>query len=210
LQDVGIGLDDFVGIGPAAARPVRGWRAARSDVRPAVASVHPRRPKKFGVFRPAMGALGQADFVFAQGVSMGCRCIDLMRRAITDMAVGRPPLGVPKCRERILDLFEVIGIANPQHVPAVSQKAHGYVFGEGDACVAIDRDVVVVVDPAEIVETKVTGQRGRLRLRLSFSEIPAPLRGRLSDGRTCEFSDCFSGDRACRVRCLFLGDHRRR
>jgi hypothetical protein len=64
-------------------------------------------------------------------------------------------------------------------------------LGEGDACVAIDRDVVVVVDPAEIVETKVTGQRGRLRLRLSFSEIPAPLHGRLIEGRTCEFYDLF-------------------
>ena len=61
--------------------------------------------------------------------------------------------------ERCSNALGVIGIAHAQDVPAVSQKAHGDVFGEGDVGVPFDRDAVVVVDPAEVVEPQVAGER---------------------------------------------------
>ena len=47
-------------------------------------------------------------------------------------------------------------------VPAVAHEAGGDVLCEGDARVAFDRDVVVVVDPAEIVEPQMARERRRL------------------------------------------------
>ena len=98
---------------------------------------------------------------------MSLRGIDLVRRAIADVAVqddqSRPALGLTENRKRILDPLDVVGIADPQHVPLVGKKARRDVLGEGDVRVAFDGDVVVVVDPAQVVETEMPGQRGRLR-----------------------------------------------
>ena len=78
------------------------------------------------------------------------------------ISVGRP-LVVAEHRERVLDPLEVVGVADPQHVPAIAEKARRDVLGEGEARVAFDGDVVVVVDPAQVVEAEMPGQRGRLR-----------------------------------------------
>jgi hypothetical protein len=114
-----------------------------------------------------IGALGEPDLLLAQGLAMGCGGIDLVRGAIAYVAVqndqARPVLGVPEDRERILDPLEIIGIADPQHVPSIAEEARRDILGKGDARVAFDRDVVVVVDPAQVVETEMAGQRGRLR-----------------------------------------------
>ena len=56
----------------------------------------------------------------------------------------------------------VVGVADPQHVPAVALEAAQHVVAVGEGGVAVDRDVVVVVDPAEVVELEVAGERGRL------------------------------------------------
>ena len=78
------------------------------------------------------------------------------------MNVGRPFV-LRKIVEGVLDAIDVVGVADPQHVPAVRQEPRRDVLGERDARVAFDRDVVVVVDPAEIVEAQVAGQRRRFR-----------------------------------------------
>ena len=93
---------------------------------------------------------------------MGCRGVDLVRRAIADVAVQddqrRPALGLAEDFQRILDPFEVIGIADPQDIPSIGEEARGDIFGEGELRVALDGDVVVVVDPAEIVEAEMAGE----------------------------------------------------
>src|SRR6185295_7474351 len=63
-------------------------------------------------------------------------------------------------RERPFDSVNVIGIADAQDVPAVSEKARGNVLGEGDVRGPFDADVVVVPDPAEIIQTEMTGEGG--------------------------------------------------
>ena len=98
---------------------------------------------------------------------MGRGGVDLVRRAIADVAVQndqrRPALrssGRSRAHPRSL---QIVGIANAQHIPPIGKKTRRDVLGEGDLGVAFDGDVVVVVDPAQIVELKMAGERGGLR-----------------------------------------------
>jgi hypothetical protein len=95
------------------------------------------------------------------------RGVDLVRRAITDVAVEddqrRPVRGLGEHLQRVLDAPQVVGVADAQHVPAIGLEARGDVLGEGDAGLAFDGDVVVVVDPAEVVQGEMARERGRFR-----------------------------------------------
>src|SRR5918911_4132515 len=98
---------------------------------------------------------GRALF-FAERLSMRGRRVDKVRRAVPDMAVQDdqrgPARGLSKDGERALDLLGVVRVTDAQHVPPVGEKAGGDVLGEGKARAALDADVIVVVDPAQIVE----------------------------------------------------------
>src|SRR5262249_44165898 len=63
----------------------------------------------------------------------------------------------------VLDAVNVIGVTDTQDIPPVSQKSRFDVLGKSDSRIPLDSDVVVVVDPANVVEGKVTGQRRRFR-----------------------------------------------
>ena len=56
----------------------------------------------------------------------------------------------------VLDAIDVVRIADSQDVPSICKESCGDIFSEGQACVALDGDVVVVVDPAEIIETQMS------------------------------------------------------
>jgi hypothetical protein len=71
--------------------------------------------------------------------------------------------GLVKDVEGVLDALDVIGVADAQHIPAVSQKSRLDVLCKGDARLTLDGDVIVVVDPAKVIETQVSGQRRCLR-----------------------------------------------
>src|SRR5207247_1032872 len=71
---------------------------------------------------------------------------------------GGPAARLAEDLEGALDAVGIIGIADPQNVPPVTQEPRCNVLREGDARVAFDGDVVVVVDPAEIVEAQMRGQ----------------------------------------------------
>ncbi len=79
----------------------------------------------------------------------------------TMIRVGRSVV-LEERAESPLELVEVVGVADPGHVPAVGQETGRDVLGKGQRGVALDRDVVVVVDPAEVGELPVAGQRGGL------------------------------------------------
>jgi hypothetical protein len=58
----------------------------------------------------------------------------------------------------MLDAIDVVGVPYPQHVPAVTEEARRHVFRERDARVSFDGDVVVVVNPAEVIQAEVARQ----------------------------------------------------
>src|SRR5258708_23839339 len=90
-----------------------------------------------------------------------------MRRAIADVAVqneeGRTALCLLKDIERVLDSIDVVCVANAQNIPTVTQESGGDVLAEGDPGVAFDRDVVVVVNPAEMIESEMSVECRRFR-----------------------------------------------
>src|SRR5215469_18707985 len=70
---------------------------------------------------------------------------------------------LPKDLERLFDASDIIRIADAQDVPSIGEEPTCNVFGERDARIAFNCDVIVVVNPAKIVEPKVSRQRCRLR-----------------------------------------------
>src|SRR5688572_8011016 len=91
----------------------------------------------------------------------------LIRGAIADMAVEnnkcRPLFRLPEDPEGVLDTINVVGVANAQDVPPIGEKACRDVLSESDTCVTLDGDVVVIEDPAKIIETQMARQGGRFR-----------------------------------------------
>ena len=79
----------------------------------------------------------------------------------TTIRVGRP-VSALNSFEGAGEQRGVVGVADPQHVPAVALEAAEHVVVVGEVGGAVDRDVVVVVEPAEVVELEVAGERGGL------------------------------------------------
>ena len=95
---------------------------------------------------------------------MGLGRVGLGRRAVADDAFDDDQRRAAVVREEaaigFVDRGEVVGVVHGEHVPAEAAEARGDVFAEGQVGVAFDRDVVVVVDPAEVRELQVAGERG--------------------------------------------------
>src|SRR5262249_1862496 len=91
----------------------------------------------------------------------------LVRRSVPNVGVQNnergTPLRLPESVKSVFDAIQVVSVADPQHVPTIRQESRHDVFRERDARAPLDRDVVVVVDPAEVVETQMAGQRSRFR-----------------------------------------------
>src|SRR5262249_7140866 len=65
--------------------------------------------------------------------------------------------------QRIFDTPNIVGIADPQDVPPIADEPCSDVFSEGDARASFDRDMVVVVDPTQIIEPQMAGKGGGFR-----------------------------------------------
>src|SRR6266404_3155236 len=61
--------------------------------------------------------------------------------------------------ERLVNGIDIICIANTQDVPSIRQKSRRDILGKRQCGAAFERDVIVVVDPAEIIEPEMAGQR---------------------------------------------------
>ncbi len=127
---------------------------------------HAVRHQKFGVLGPAVIAFGEADLLLAERLAMGRAGVLLVRRPITDMAFdddqGRHVASTPEAFEGLRQPRAVIGIADVLHIPAISEETRRHILAEGQIGVALDRYPVAVVDPAQIAEHLVTGERSRL------------------------------------------------
>ena len=98
---------------------------------------------------------------------MSCGSVLLVRRAVSDVAVQNDERGtlfrLPESVQRVLDTIEVVGIADSQNVPSVCKESCSDILRECQTCVSLDRDVVVVVNPAKVIQAQVPRQRRRLR-----------------------------------------------
>src|SRR5262249_7005029 len=134
-----------------------GFRATRSDSVFEVL-VDAIGNQEFRVFRPSVRAFRETDFFIAEWFAVSFRSVLLMRRAVPDMAVQDDERGtagaIAGLVQSMLDALDVIRIADSQDVPAVSQEPHRDILRESDVGVALDRYVVVVVNPAEVIESQ--------------------------------------------------------
>src|SRR5262249_10762368 len=123
--------------------------------------------EKLRALRPPVSAFDKANLVLAQRLAVRRGSVLLVRRAVADMAVqndeGWAPLGLVKDVQGLRDPVDVVGLADAQNVPSITQEAGGNVLGKGYARVAFDSDVVVVIDPAEVIEREMAGERRRFR-----------------------------------------------
>src|SRR5437764_1502486 len=63
----------------------------------------------------------------------------------------------------MLDAVDIVRVADSQHIPPIGKKPRSDILSKGDTRVAFDCDVVVVPDPAEVVESEMGGERCRFR-----------------------------------------------
>ena len=84
-----------------------------------------------------------------------------MRRTVGNMTVyddqTRAFGFLMRCLKSAAKHLQVVGIANPLHIPMQRHEASRHIFTEGQRRIAFNRDVVVVVNPDEFVQSKVTG-----------------------------------------------------
>src|SRR4051812_5283685 len=128
--------------------------------------VDPVRDQELSILGPPVGALGLANLLVAEGLAVRLGRIDLVGRAPPDMAIENDQRGALLLLAKNLkgpsDQIEVVRVAHPGHVPAVAGEAGGDIIRKGELGGAVDGDVVVVVDPAEVVELLVASQGRRL------------------------------------------------
>ncbi len=119
-----------------------------------------------GLRRPPHDLLGAPHFLGAERRAVRVGGVALRRRRIGDVgpeydqrrAIGLGAGGV----ERGGDPVEVVAVTHPDDVPAVRFEPALDVLGEGEGGVAVNGDVVVVVQHRELAEPQVPGEGGGL------------------------------------------------
>ena len=122
---------------------------------------------------PAIGFFGGADVILAQRLAMrlggaGARGAPADHRMHNDQR--RPIVGLAKRLECLGQRGAIIGVVDMDDVPAIALETLADVLVEGEIGAALDRDVVAVVDPAQIGELEVPRQARRLG-RHAFHQI---------------------------------------
>ena len=144
------------GVGRGPAGPERGREVGGHLGRHAERLVH----------RPAIGRLRALDLLGAQGRAVRLVGTGLLGGAVADHALHDHERGLVLLRlegfQRFRERRGVVGVGHPFHPPAQSLELLPHVLGEGEVCLPFDRDLVVVVEPAEVGEAEVAGDRGRL------------------------------------------------
>jgi hypothetical protein len=111
--------------------------------------------------RPAIDCLGQRDLVFTQWRAVRTMRVRLVRRTERDRAsdddqrrlVGR----VVELLDRRTQRLDVVGITNLHDVPTEPFKPLADVFRKCEFGIALDRDVIIVVQPAEVGQLQMSG-----------------------------------------------------
>src|SRR5262249_18610166 len=118
---------------------------------------------EFRVFRPAIIALSQADFFLAQRLTVSFFGVLFIGSSVSNVAIdddeGRTVSGGDREFNRTDEQIKVVGVAHASDIPTVAHEARRYILSKCQSGIAFDGDVIVVVDPAKIVELEVAGER---------------------------------------------------
>src|SRR5262249_2044430 len=113
------------------------------------------------VLRPAVIALGKAHLLLPEGLAVRGGGVLLAWRAEPHGAVddnqGRTIVRGLEYRERLLDCRRVIRVRDVKHRPAVAVESSPDVLAERQRRVALDRDMIVVVDPTQVRQLEMAG-----------------------------------------------------
>src|ERR1017187_4409071 len=118
----------------------------------------------FGI--PAKGRLGQLDLVGAERGSVGFGRTGLVGRSTSNGGVDhdqrRARVGLGG-GNGLVDAVDVgVAAVDLLYVPTVGLEAFAHVFAEVQRGGTVERDLVVVVQPDQLAQLEVTGQRGGL------------------------------------------------
>src|SRR5262249_1533847 len=123
--------------------------------------------QELGVLGPPIGALAQPDLFLTQWFAMSRGCVVLVWRAIPNVAVQddqrRFGFRLLEGLNGTSDPIHIVRVMDARNVPSISEESGRYVLAESDASISFDCDVVVVVNPAEVIEAKMRGERRCLR-----------------------------------------------
>src|ERR1700737_808411 len=139
---------------------------------------HAVRDVEFRVLGPAVVLLGLTDLILPQRFAVSRAGVLLVGGAIGDVTVdndqGRPVVALEKSIDGAGQHLLIIGVADAGDVPAVGDEAGGNILAESQSRVALDGDLVVVINPAEVGELEMAGERGSLAAdSLHHAAIPA-------------------------------------
>ena len=94
-------------------------------------------------------------------------------RALADMRVGDNQCGAlllrPGGKDCLVDLLVIVAV-DLEHVPLVAKKTLSDVIAIGQVGLALDRNVIAVVEHHEFAQAQMTGQRERL-VRKAFHQV---------------------------------------
>ncbi len=117
------------------------------------------------VLREVEESLRRLDTLDSERLAVGLGRV-LHGRAVPDVAVHHDDRRSITFRservERALDRLEVVRVRDGRDVPAVGHEPRRDIFGERDVRVAFDRHAVRVVDPAQVRQSLMSGERRRL------------------------------------------------
>ena len=117
--------------------------------------------------RPAVDLLRQSDLLLAERRSVGAGAVLLVGGAGGDVGAAddqrRSVIDRHRRARGVLDALDGEVLAEVLDVPAVGLVTRADVLAEGELGVALDRDVVVVVEGDQPAEPEMAGERGGLR-----------------------------------------------
>src|SRR5262249_27726240 len=122
--------------------------------------------EEFRIWGPAVVLLGQPDFFFAQRLAVCGTGVLLVRRAVADMTVHDDQSRAIVCHlkggERPSQHLEVVSVTDTKDIPSVGDEPGCDIVAERQVGMSFYRDSIVVIDPAEVRNLKVSGERSGL------------------------------------------------
>ena len=121
---------------------------------------------KRGLRGPAEDLLGPPDLLRAKRGAVRLRGVPLGRRRIGDDGAEDDQCRTHGLRagrlERLRDRGEIVAVPDPDDVPSVGLETERHLLAEGERGVAVDGDVIVVVEQGELAQPEMTREGDRL------------------------------------------------